>query len=813
MKSRLVDLNHSAALVKPFLAQYLQEHGIDPTKNFRCINPKHNDENASMSCTGNVEYHVANCFGCHSSMDIFTVAHHLEGKPLKGRAWVEDNLKYLADKYGVQLEMKDLTPDEIYELRTYDAYALAAKLVADPEFGNYSVVDVEIEQRKWDKNKLKEWGVGTVNYDEFKKVLKEAGYEPSFLRGVDLDRSNLFNENHLLFTVYDEHHRPVGFSARNVKFSKDIEGSRKYNNTRVTGLECNIFKKGERLYGFELAKDASSPLYLFEGQPDVITARHYGLMNCACTMGTNLTDHHINLLKRYGIFNLCLVFDSDQAGKKAIQETLDEKLSPHKEFRISLIHLPGEMDPDELFREKGAAEFSRLKRWDAFEWRLEQFPENEEPEQIAEKIIPIILSEKNHLKQDKMAKVLARRTGFDHATIVSELKRQRSEKESRLAERKMGIIENALYKAKQNPDDAQLLLTEARAMVEDVQKKYGENNMGVDTVLDFVLNQKDTDEKKTGEFAGFHLKPDGLGGIGARLNDNWRSGHWICIGGVPQAGKTSFVTQLGYEIASDPRNNATVIYHSIDDAARFILFKLVANAADNINLKLGHITNPNYWMQQEGLSWIPQVREQGYRNFIDLVKDQRFILKDASENNSLAYAENLLRYHREIHPDRNIVLVIDNFHKIPDYGKLNGQERVKTISNHVKSLATSYNSTIITTVEYKKIYDDSMPKNSDIADSRAIEYDSTCVMHLHNDVHVKGSDKAILVHEWEGEFLPRVRVGFGKNKISGYEGREFLDFFPASGCMKAIDLQTAEEDQRLRKAFLVEMNKNGRNFV
>ena len=139
-------------------------------------------------------------------------------------------------------------------------------------------------------------------------------------------------------------------------------------------------------------------------------------------------------------------------------------------------------------------------------------------------------------------------------------------------------------------------------------------------------------------------------------------------------------------------------------------------------------------------------------------------MKDASENNSLAYAENLLRYYREIQPDRNIILAIDNFHKLPDYAQYNGQERVKAVSNHVKNLATTYNSTIITTVEYKKIYDDSMPRNSDIADSRAIEYDSTCVLHMHNDVHVRGADKAVLVHEWDGEMLPRVRVGFGKNK-------------------------------------------------
>jgi replicative DNA helicase len=1255
MKRRLRDLESATAAIKPFLEQYLQEHGIDTSKNFVCINPKHPDTNASMTIKQDPQH--AYCFGCGTIVDIFTAATFLEGKPGKGKLWIEENVLYLANKYNVQLEMTDLTEDEIYEYRTYKAYDLAARLVSDPNFGDYSAVDKEIEIRGWDKNRIAGWGIGTVNYKDFKEVMKENGFEPSFLSTIDLDRSNLFNEDNLLFTVYDEFGSPVGFSARNVKFNKEDPNSRKYINTKTTGLQCNIFKKGERLYGFDIAKDAGSPLYLFEGQADVTTARHHGIMNCCCTMGTALTDYHISLLKRHGMFNIVLVLDADTAGEKAVQKIMDEKFAPNKEFKIRLIHLPNGMDPDELLRTKGAEEFARLKRWDAFEWRLNQFPEDEDPEEICSKMLPIILSEKNHIRHEKMAKILKVRTGLEFSTIMSEIKRMRSEKDANLAERKTAIIEDALYKTKRNPEESELVLTEAMALVRDVEKKFGSDSMGISTTLDFVLSQKEIDEKKTGEFAGFYLKPEGLGGIGARLNDNWRTDHWICIGGIPQSGKcqkfdtlipiptgeyktieelvkirqtevlgmdenkrivpmkvndwinsgelecfsvttlhgiktepsethpyytlngwkqvkdlkvgdkiaiaknyncfdnlrspiseeeaivlagliaegsitksvgfsnidnellelftnsaeklwpgisfrdnkqntiyivdknngkpnrtveylkeknlfgknshtkfipddifkcspkriakfigmlwacdgwiyhnnekgnkfeigitfcnyklikqlrslllrfnintsiryskksynsekqfnaytlsirdiegvikfynnikipivrkqikleqivhsiknnisaytnnlpselwdrikqdcnnigitlntlfkimgedrnsfgydkekdrfkefsswtnhnsrdcsknknitprklkligyilqdkflidiaegdiyfdeiteiksigkhqcydlsidhvdhnfiaedtvvhnSSLCAQLAYEIASDERNNATVIYHSIDDAARFILFKMVANAANDIRLKLGHIANPNYWLSQPGYDYIHQLRERGYNDIINLIKDQRLVLKDATENTSLSYAENLLRYYREIHPDRNIVLVIDNFHKLPDYAEKQGQERVKTLSNHVKNLSTTYKSTLITTVEYKKIYDESMPKNSDIADSRAIEYDSTCVLHLHNDLHVKGPYRAMLVHEHNGETLPRIRVGFGKNKISGYEGREFLDFYPASATMRAVDLETAKQDQRIREEQLKEFSKRGGQAV
>lgn len=803
MKPRLLNLEVATASVRPFLPQYLQEHGIDTTKNFRCIDPKHEDKDASMSMKQNPEN--AWCYGCNRTCDILTAAHLLEGKPIKGYGFIEDNLMYLAKKYGVQLELADLSEEEIYEYKTYEAYALAAKLVADPKFGDYTLAAEEIKNRGWDLDRVSHWGIGTVNFKDFRERLKQAGYEAGFLNSIDLDRSNLFNEDNLLFTVYDENGRPVGFSARNLKYKKeDKQSGPKYNNTRVTGLECNIFRKGERLYGLDIAKDAGAPLYIFEGQADVISARHFGYANCVCTLGSALTDHHIHLLKKYGLFGLVLVFDADQGGEEAIQKILDEKLSPHKEFRVKLIQLPQGMDPDQLFREKGAEEFARVKRWDAFEWRLAQFPDETDPEEIAKLTIPIILADKNYLSHEKRAKILAKRTGFDLATIMSEIKRQRSEREAEVAEKVTGIIENALWEAKRNPDDAGLLLTEAQANVAYVQKEFGVDSMGEGSVLSFVLNQKEADEAKTNEFSGFHMRASGLGNIARRLDDDWRHGIWMCLGGVAQSGKTSCVSQMAIEIAEDERNKAIVIYHSIDDAARFILFKMICVCADSLELTLGHVANPQYWAEKEMTDKYLKLREAGYRQLMQLITDKKIIIKDASESASLSYSENLVRYYKDLLPEKNIVLIIDNFHKLPDYPDLAGHERIKRISNHVKHLAAANDCTVITTVEYRKIYDAAVPTNADIFGSGSIEYDASAVLHLHNDIHVRGPEKATYVHEWNGEILPRIRVDFGKNKISGYEGTEMLDFFPRSATMKAVDTETARKDYQARVQFLRE---------
>lgn len=815
MKPRLLNLEAMKETLQPYLEQYLQEQGIDTSSNFICINPKHADGDPSMSFNKVDNY--AFCFGCGCGVDIFQAAHLLEGKPSKGIGFIEENVTYLADKFGIQLKLQDLTPEEIYEYRTYSAYKLAAQLVADPEFGDYSKVDTEVKARGWDKKKIEGWGVGTVNYDEYKSRMKAAGFEPGFLSGIDLDRSNLFDNHNMLFTVYDDFGRPVGFSAKNLRHNKnDKQSGPKYINTRQTGLECAIFKKGQRLYGLEIAKDVSGPLYIFEGQADVITARHYGLMNCCCTLGTALTDPHINLLKQHGIFNLILVFDGDAAGEAAIERIVDEKFSKEKDFRVKLIQLPEGLDPDDLLRTKGIDEFVRLKKWSAFEWRMMKFMDKKEDEEededrrreIAEKMAPIIVSEPSHIRQEEMAKQVARMTGYDQTTILSEVKRLRNEKEAAIQARKKNAIEALLQEVKFNPDEAEVALAQAQTALDDINKSVQDDSSGSST-LSMVLSQKESDENKSDEFAGFFMDPKGLGGIAARMNDDWRKDHLVFIGGSEQSGKTTFCCQMAYEIANDERNNAICIYHSIDDAARFPLYKWVCRATDATKLHLNHVSSPNYWEKQDGMDYIKDAREQGYRKIIQLIKDERLVIKDSSDGQSISYSEMLIKYYREKYPDRNIVLFLDNFHKLPDYGNINGHERVKRLSNHLKNLTTAHHITIVSTVEYRKMMANEMPSNVAIAESRSLQYDATVIMHLYNNMHVVGEEQAILVHQDEdGNLLPRIWVKFGKNKVSGFEGREFIDLFGYAGQARAVDPKTAEEDQRIRVQFLKENQTN-----
>lgn len=815
MKERLVNLDNMSAALKPFLEQYLGEHGFDTSKNFMCINPAHDEKAPSMTTKQYPEN--AFCYGCGCTADIFAAAHYLENKPIKGYKFIEENILYLAEKFGVQVELQDLTPEELYEYKTYSAYAMAAKLISDRKFGNYSWADKEIDRRGWDKDRCAEWGIGTVSHGEYKERMKAAGYDIAFLAGVDLDRSNLFNNRNLLFTVHDDFGRPVGFSAKNLKYdSEDATSGPKYINTRGTGLECAIFKKGQRLYGFDIARNVSGQLYIFEGQADVITARHNGLMNCCCTLGTAFTDHHINLLKRHGVFNITLVFDSDQAGELAVQKAVDEKLAKEKDFRVKLCQLPAGMDPDELLRQKGIDEFVRLKKWTAFEWRMMKFigeagdieENHDKKREIAEKMTQLIVSEKSHISQEEMARQVSKITGYDLATIMSEVKRLRDEKSAGVQAKKKAAIEALLSEVRFNPDEAEMALVQAKSAIDEINKSVQDEHTKSSN-LSVVLSQKEKDEDKTGEFAGFFMKPYGLGGLANRLDDDWKTDNLIFIGGSEQAGKTTLCTQMAYEIADDPRNNAMCIYHSIDDATRYPLYKWVCNATDDTKLNLNHVSNPKYWSKQEGFEFVPDLREQGYRKIIQMIKDDRLVIKDSGDGQSIVYTESLIKFYKDKYPDRHIVLFLDNFHKLPDFGEMKMNDRTKRLCNMLKNMATQHHVTIVSTVEYRKLAPNEKPSNLVIAESRAFQYDATVILHLHNDMHHKGEDESVLVHRDEhGNLLPRIWVKFGKNKVSGYEGREFVDLFGYAGQMRAVELDTAISEQKERVQFLRDNRPN-----
>lgn len=801
---RVQNYDEAVQLLLPKLTDYLNSQGINTTNNFSCLSPNHDDKNPSCGITPNGE--AWNCFGCGATGTIFNACAILEGKPSTGPEFIHDTLAYLAEKYEVPLKKEEPTEEELYRIDTYKAYRIAGELVVNGT-PTKEFLDA-IKARGWSTELCKQLGIGFVkDFKEFKDNLRLAGFAQKFLAEIDLNRDTIFGPDKIIFTIRDEHGSPVGFASRDLKFGQEDGGDSKYVNQRSTGIKCNIYQKSKRLFGLDrFLKDRGKkqkPLYIFEGYSDVATAAEHGHWNCAAIGGTALTVEHIYLLKEKNVYDLILCLDGDEPGQEATARLLDTVLAGHKDLNVKIIIIPEGMDPDEYIRKEGINKFRRLKKHSAFEWRLGKFTDDADPEDVCQKMIPLIINERSYIKQEKMAKELSEATGFVLKTVQKELDRLQNLRANEKARDIKEVGDKLVNELQRNPQNIQHLIQEADISLYDLSRKYEDDALSVESMVSRIRAQKEYEESLDGSFSGFILGPS-MKNLEEALSGNWKKDVWFIIGGKPNSGKTSLMCKLAWEIARhEKENDPLVIYHTIDDTFQQVLPKYVALAADTANLELNMITNPNYAVKNTGDAEndIEEKRNDGYNQLLDLCNRARLIIKDTDDGVSLAFADHMIRRYRELYPERNIVYILDNFHKLEDYKNAKGDERVrfKTLSSKVKGLATKHHICVITTVEYKKTEKGKRAENSDIIETGQIEYDTNLIAHVYNEAH-ELSAAAVTVHRGpKDEKLPIIELEISKNKVSTFKNTLYYKFWPASSRFDQVKAATVQHYKQTEK--------------
>ena len=424
---KIADLDSLIQQLKPYLRRYLEERNVDIKEKgqFSCIHPSHVDKHPSCGFVKNTEERQFYCFTCCAKGDIFTAAHFLESKPLSGEGFIKDNVMYLAEKYGIAFSEIKLTPEEMRIRRVYQAYEDAADVVSE-----YQPVEY-VTKRKWPISLCRDLDVGSVrSYDDFIKKMSNRGYEKQFIEEVDLNRF-IFNEGMLIFSVRDKKGRVVGFSARNMSHSKESKRAKFIN----TSAKCPIYNKSAILYGLNISKKEKQPLYIFEGYPDFVTAYKYNMRDICAIGGTALTREHIDTLKSLNINDCILALDGDKAGQDRIESLLDSYFGGDETMRVRILKLPEkkeECDPDDFIEKNGVDRFKGLPRLTPFQWRLERFRYDANPDYICDKMMPFIVMDPNEVHRETMAKELAERTSIRLKTILKQLDKLINVEEARL---------------------------------------------------------------------------------------------------------------------------------------------------------------------------------------------------------------------------------------------------------------------------------------------------------------------------------------------------------------------------------------------
>ena len=349
---KIMDATNIVDVVGEFVT--LRKAGV----NYKGLCPFHDDKTPSFMVSPSKQ--ICKCFACGEGGTAinFLMKHEQITYP--------EALRWLAKKYNIEVEEKELTEEEKKEQSDRESMFIvndwAMKyfqdvLKNDPDgiaigkqyFRSRGIRDDIIEKFNL--------GYALSKRDALALAAQKAGYQVEFLEKTGLC---IRNER----GVYDRYAGRVIFpwlnvSGRVVAFGGRLLDARTkgVQQKYVNSPDSEIYHKERELYGLFQAKKAIAKedrVYMVEGYTDVIAMHQCGLENVVANSGTALSNYQIRLLRRF-TQNITLLYDGDEAGIHAAMRGTDMLLAEGMNIKVLL--LPDGDDPDSFSRKHTAQEF------------------------------------------------------------------------------------------------------------------------------------------------------------------------------------------------------------------------------------------------------------------------------------------------------------------------------------------------------------------------------------------------------------------------------------------------------------------------
>ncbi len=335
----------SASNIVDVISSYLPL--VKKGKNYFGVCPFHDDNNPSMSVSEDKQ--IYKCFSCGASGNVFNFVMDYEKIDFKSALYL------LAKRSGINVS-NNLVKTNNKNDKFYEIYNIAEKY-----YQNNLNTSLGLEAKSYLHNRgiddelIKHFKIGLSlkEQDGLVNLLVKKNYSIKDISLIGL--SNMDKDlyiNRIMFPLFNTNGDTIGFSGRIYNTKSDS----KYINTR----ETLIFKKGENLYNYHLAKDEArkeKSLIVVEGFMDVIRLYSIGVKNVVALMGTSLTKEQTTLIKRTST-NIILMLDGDNPGKKAIVNV--GHILEEENLRVNVVALPEELDPDEYILKYGKERFINL---------------------------------------------------------------------------------------------------------------------------------------------------------------------------------------------------------------------------------------------------------------------------------------------------------------------------------------------------------------------------------------------------------------------------------------------------------------------
>ena len=266
-----------------------------------------------------------------------------------------------------------------------------------------------------------------------------------------------------------------------------------------------------------------------------------------------------------------------------------------------------------------------------------------------------------------------------------------------------------------------------------------------------------------------------------------QNGFYI-FAGVPNSGKTAYVTNLALDYALHEANKLFLIYYSLDDTKEDVLSRIVAMRQ---RIPISVVRKPQRFLQKirEGENGSSAYEEQlkkraeGIEELKQLSNRFRIVDTDTIDcvEKLLNHAKMIKKYLQGIDPENNILVCIDSLMDINIDSEKFREERDRNtkISQLVKNYANvELQCPIFGTAHVRKNTARHI-QISDLKESGRYEYDARAVFLVSNDVSRNGQSAEIFYTVQGSSYKePVIEIQWAKNKASSFKERSYCYFVP-----------------------------------
>ena len=483
--------------------------------------PFHDEKTPSFTVSASKG--IYKCFGCGKGGNSvsFVMEHEHFSYP--------EALKYLAEKYSIEVVEKELTPEQNIRANDRDSLyvisSFANKFFQQQLWGREEGKIVGLsyyKERGFTEETIKKFQLGysPKQKDALSKEAIKSSFQQKYLEDSGLsiikNKSALdrFRER-MMFPIHSFSGRVLGFGGRTLQKNNKA----KY----VNSPESLIYLKSKILYGIYFAKQHISKqnnCFIVEGYTDVISLHQAGVENVVSSSGTSLTSEQIKLINRF-TKNITILFDGDAAGLKASFRSIDMILV--EGMNVKVVLFPDGEDPDSFAQKCSQEELinyleENQKDFITFKTNILSKDTNEDPAKRVEMIkdiassiaqIPDDIGRSEYIKEcSRMLKVKE----LDLAKEVSAQKNKRISPFPAKSENASNFEEKEIPTSKMNKEEKEII----RLLLNYGNKNMKEEDQKI-SIASFIIQELEVDnisfeneqyQSILGEISA-HVKEDG----------------------------------------------------------------------------------------------------------------------------------------------------------------------------------------------------------------------------------------------------------------------------------------------------------------